>query len=75
MKELAKAFKNPVSNLGTVLEAASKRAVRRVGLGSAPSLQDKAHPSLAESAKLVSLEAYAKELSVVVRSIEIDRLC
>lgn len=52
LKELQKAFKNPTANLGLILEEATKRASRAVGLNSLPNFSHLVHPELAESAAL-----------------------
>lgn len=48
--ELQKAFRNPTANLGLILEEATKRATRVIGLGRTPSFTHLVHPSLQESA-------------------------
>ncbi|XP_031330008.1 very long-chain specific acyl-CoA dehydrogenase, mitochondrial [Photinus pyralis] len=54
LKELQKAFKNPAANLGVLLEEASKRVVRSVGLSSPPQMDHLVHKDLASSANLLS---------------------
>lgn len=54
MKELQNAFKNPTANLGLILEEASKRVGRKVGLSSPPSMDHLVHKDLADSAKLLA---------------------
>ncbi|XP_067008646.2 very long-chain specific acyl-CoA dehydrogenase, mitochondrial [Anabrus simplex] len=54
LRELQKAFKNPAANLGLIFEEATKRAIRSVGLGGVPSLQQYVHPNLAASAGLAA---------------------
>ncbi|XP_071441841.1 very long-chain specific acyl-CoA dehydrogenase, mitochondrial [Hetaerina americana] len=60
LRELQKAFKNPTANLGLILEEATKRGLRSVGLASPPSLAEFVHPSLSSSAALAakSIEAF-----------------
>jgi len=48
LKELQKAFKNPAANLGLIVGAGSKRAMRAVGLGSGLSMTSHVHASLSE---------------------------
>ncbi|XP_031842480.1 acyl-CoA dehydrogenase very long chain isoform X2 [Nomia melanderi] len=52
LKELQKAFKNPAANLGLILEEATKRATRVIGLESAPNFSHLVHPTLRESAAM-----------------------
>ncbi|XP_011166483.1 very long-chain specific acyl-CoA dehydrogenase, mitochondrial [Solenopsis invicta] len=54
LKELQKAFKNPTANLGLIVEEATKRATRAIGLKSPPTFGNNVHPRLAESAALCS---------------------
>lgn len=54
LKELQKAFKNPAGNLGLIVEEATKRATRAIGLGSPPTFAHLVHPKLTESAALCS---------------------
>jgi very long chain acyl-CoA dehydrogenase len=54
LKELQKAFKNPAANLGLIVEEATKRAFRSVGLGSSPSLSEHVHPNLVPAAALAA---------------------
>ncbi|KAG5325276.1 ACADV protein, partial [Pseudoatta argentina] len=54
LKELQKAFKNPSANLGLIVEEATKRATRAIGLKSLPTFGNLVHPKLAESAALCS---------------------
>ncbi|KAK7089979.1 very long-chain specific acyl-CoA dehydrogenase, mitochondrial-like [Littorina saxatilis] len=51
LKELQKALKNPLANMGALTGAATKRAKRMVGLGSGLSLAQHAHPQLNDSAE------------------------
>lgn len=57
LQEVAKAFKNPTANLGLIFDEASKRAFKKVGLASVPSLDSHVHPSLrpaaAKAAKVI----------------------
>ncbi|CAH0392334.1 unnamed protein product [Bemisia tabaci] len=50
LQEVAKAFKNPTANLGLIFDEASKRAFKKVGLASVPSLDSHVHPSLRPAA-------------------------
>ncbi|KRT80466.1 hypothetical protein AMK59_7591 [Oryctes borbonicus] len=54
LKELQSAFKNPTANLGLILEEASKRVVRKVGLSTLPSMSHLVHRDLASSANDVA---------------------
>uniref|UniRef100_T1K9T1 Very long-chain specific acyl-CoA dehydrogenase, mitochondrial n=1 Tax=Tetranychus urticae TaxID=32264 RepID=T1K9T1_TETUR len=54
LKELQKAIKNPVANLGMIFDVSTKRVFRAVGLSSGPSLTEFVSPELAPSAALVS---------------------
>ncbi|XP_067008435.2 very long-chain specific acyl-CoA dehydrogenase, mitochondrial [Anabrus simplex] len=54
LRELQKAFKNPAANLGLIFGEATKRAIRSVGLGGVPSLEQYVHPNLAASAGLAA---------------------
>ncbi|XP_015784565.1 very long-chain specific acyl-CoA dehydrogenase, mitochondrial-like [Tetranychus urticae] len=54
LKELQKAMKNPVANLGMIFDESTKRVFRAVGLSSGPSLTEFVSPELAPSAALVS---------------------
>ncbi|KAG8232809.1 hypothetical protein J437_LFUL007963 [Ladona fulva] len=60
LRELQKAFKNPTANLGLILEEATKRGLRSVGLASPPSLSEFVHPSLSSGAQLAakSIESF-----------------
>ena len=68
LKELQKAFKNPTANLGLIVEAATKRATRAMGLGSAPNFAHLVHPSLQESAALCakSMQAFGESIESVL---------
>lgn len=50
LRELQKAFKNPTANLGLIVSEASKRAFIKMGINSAPSLDQYVHPSLKPAA-------------------------
>ncbi|XP_076453737.1 very long-chain specific acyl-CoA dehydrogenase, mitochondrial-like [Babylonia areolata] len=50
LKELQKALKNPLANMGAITGAATKRARRMVGIGSGLSLAEHCHPDLKDSA-------------------------
>lgn len=54
LKEIQKAFKNPTANLGLIVDEATKRATRAIGLTSPPTFGNLVHPKLAESAALCS---------------------
>ncbi|CAH1405239.1 unnamed protein product [Nezara viridula] len=54
LKELQKAFRQPTAHLSLILEEVTKRGLRTVGLGGAPSLSHLVHPSLSPSAALVA---------------------
>jgi len=54
LKELQKAFKNPTANLGVIFSEAGRRAFRKVGLGSTPSMAGDVHPNLSASATQIS---------------------
>lgn len=54
LKELQKAFKNPVANLELIFGESTRRAFRAVGLGSGPSISEHVTPELRESATLVT---------------------
>ncbi|KAL1115781.1 hypothetical protein AAG570_006071 [Ranatra chinensis] len=54
LRELQKAFKNPSTHLTLILEEVTKRGLRRVGLGSTPSLAHLVHPTLHPSASLAA---------------------
>ncbi|XP_012539464.1 very long-chain specific acyl-CoA dehydrogenase, mitochondrial [Monomorium pharaonis] len=62
LKELQKAFKNPTANLGLIVEEATKRATRAIGLTSPPTFGNNVHPKLADSAALCSknVEAFGQ---------------
>ncbi|GBM76641.1 Very long-chain specific acyl-CoA dehydrogenase, mitochondrial [Araneus ventricosus] len=55
LKELQKAFKNPIANLGIILEEGSRRAKRVIGLSSPPSLSDHIHPKFSDSGAVLSI--------------------
>ncbi|CAG2175880.1 unnamed protein product, partial [Oppiella nova] len=55
LRQLERAVRKPVSNLGTIVGEGTKRFARSVGLGgSGASLQDYVHPELRDEAALVS---------------------
>ncbi|XP_053205999.1 very long-chain specific acyl-CoA dehydrogenase, mitochondrial-like [Panonychus citri] len=54
LKELQKAMRNPVANLGMIFDESTKRVFRAVGLASGPSLAEFVSPELAPSASQVS---------------------
>ena len=54
MKELQKALKNPVSNLGYIFDQGTKRVLRSVGLASGPNLAGHVAPELKSTAANVS---------------------
>jgi len=54
LKELQKAFKNPTANLGLILDAGSKRALRAVGLRTGQSMAPNIHATLSEPANKAS---------------------
>ncbi|XP_019873173.2 very long-chain specific acyl-CoA dehydrogenase, mitochondrial [Aethina tumida] len=68
LKELQNAFKNPTANLGLILEEASKRVGRKVGLSSPPSMDHLVHKDLADSAKLLakSIDAFGQSVEMVL---------
>lgn len=65
LKELQQAFKHPTAHLGLIFEEVSKRAVRKVGLGSPPSMSHLVHnelvPSATKAAKCVDAFGQAIE--------------
>lgn len=54
LKELQKAMRNPVANLGMIFDESAKRVFRAVGLSSGPAVTEFVAPELKESATLVS---------------------
>lgn len=54
LKELQKAMKNPVGNLGMIFEFGTQKVKRAVGLASGPSLSHYVSPKLKDSAALLS---------------------
>jgi len=54
LKELQKALKNPVSNLGYIFDQGTKRVLRSVGLASGPPLSDHVTPELKSTAANVA---------------------
>lgn len=54
LRELQKAFKNPAAHLTLILGEITKRGLRSVGLGPAPSLDNFVDPKLKASAALLS---------------------
>ncbi|XP_078693160.1 very long-chain specific acyl-CoA dehydrogenase, mitochondrial-like isoform X2 [Branchiostoma floridae x Branchiostoma belcheri] len=54
LQELQRALKSPLSNMGVISAAASKRIKRKLGLSSGPSLQQYVDPSLSSQATQVS---------------------
>lgn len=54
LKELQQALKNPVGNLGMIMEFGTKKMKRAVGLSSGPSLTHFVSPRLKDSAALLS---------------------
>lgn len=61
LKELQQAFKNPTAHLGLIFEEVSKRAVRKVGLSSPPSMSHLVHSDLVPSATQIA-KVYYKQL-------------
>lgn len=53
LREIQRAMKNPVGNLGMIFEEGSRRFKRSVGL-EAPVIQEYVHPKLAAEAQLLS---------------------
>lgn len=68
LKELQNAFKNPTANLGLIFEEASKRVVRKVGLGSPPSMEQYVHKELSQSASELakSLDDFGQAIEMVL---------
>lgn len=68
LKELQNAFKNPAANLGLILEEASKRVVRKVGLGSPPDMSNLVHKDLGVSARLIakSIDSFGESVENVL---------
>ena len=54
LKELQRAMKNPVANLGMIFDQGTKRVFRAVGITTGPGLSEHVAPALATSANLVS---------------------
>lgn len=54
LKELQKALKNPISNMGILMDFGTKKVKRAVGVSSGPSLANHVSPKLKESAALLS---------------------
>lgn len=54
LKELQKAIKSPVTNLGYIFDQGTKRALRSIGLGSGPNLSEFVGPELKSTAASVS---------------------
>ncbi|XP_066248882.1 very long-chain specific acyl-CoA dehydrogenase, mitochondrial [Euwallacea similis] len=68
LKELQNAFKNPTANLGLIFEEASKRVVRKVGLGSPPSMEPFVHKDLTQAASQVaiSIDSFGQAIELVL---------
>lgn len=68
LKELQNAFKNPTANLGLIFEEASKRVVRKVGLGSPPSMDHYVHRDLLQSASELakSIDSFGQSIEMVL---------
>ncbi|XP_066266753.1 very long-chain specific acyl-CoA dehydrogenase, mitochondrial-like [Branchiostoma lanceolatum] len=54
LQELQRALKSPLSNMGVITAAATKRIKRKLGLSSGPSLQQYVDPSLSSQSTQVS---------------------
>ncbi|XP_066603388.1 very long-chain specific acyl-CoA dehydrogenase, mitochondrial [Prorops nasuta] len=67
LKELQKAFKNPTANLGLIVEEATKRASRAIGLTST-SFDHLVHPNLSDSAVLCakSIETFGQAIEATL---------
>ncbi|EZA58348.1 Very long-chain specific acyl-CoA dehydrogenase, mitochondrial [Ooceraea biroi] len=68
LKELQRAFKNPTMNLGVIVEEATKRATRAIGLRSPATFGNLVHPRLTESAALCSksVESFGQTIETVL---------
>lgn len=54
MKELQRAMRNPVANMGMIFDQGTKRVFRAVGISSAPSITEFVDPKLRDSAVAIS---------------------
>lgn len=68
LKELQNAFKHPAANLGLILEEASKRVSRKVGLSSPPDMSSYVHRDLGVSARLLakSIDSFGESVENVL---------
>ncbi|XP_046429148.1 very long-chain specific acyl-CoA dehydrogenase, mitochondrial [Neodiprion virginianus] len=68
LQELQRAFQNPTANLGLLVEEATRRATRAVGLNSSPNFSHLVHPELLESAALCakSIQSFGQAIEAAL---------